>query len=101
MGDPYSPGYGAPRRPVNGMAIASLVLGVTSILMCWCATGIPAIITGHMAMAQIRRTGEDGQGLAIAGLVLGYVTTVIALLGVVFYLLFFVLVIGGAAVSGG
>ena len=31
-----------------------------------------AVITGHIALSQIKRTGEKGRGLAIAGLVLGY-----------------------------
>ena len=50
-----------------------------------------AIITGHMARGQIRRTGETGNGLALAGLILGYVHL---LLGVVI-LLFVVVVVFG------
>ena len=34
--------------------------------------GIPAIILGHVGRNQIRQSGERGDGLAIAGLVLGY-----------------------------
>jgi hypothetical protein len=38
-------------------------------------TGIPAVVLGHMARAEIRRTGEQGDGLAVAGLVLGWLST--------------------------
>ncbi len=66
---PYSP-YGAV-PPTNGMAITSLVCGITSFVVG--VTFIPAIIFGHIAQRQIRRTGERGDGLALAGLILGYV----------------------------
>jgi len=33
---------------------------------------IPAVILGHLARGQIRQTGERGDGMAVAGLVLGY-----------------------------
>ncbi|MDO5863443.1 MULTISPECIES: peptidylprolyl isomerase [Paenarthrobacter] len=36
---------------------------------------VAGIVTGHMALRQIRRTGEGGRGLAIAGLVIGYCST--------------------------
>lgn len=64
-----------------GSAIASLVLGILSVVFC-CVTGVPAIICGHLARGKIRRSGGafSGHGMATAGLVLGYVTTVIGLL---------------------
>ncbi|MBL9146830.1 MAG: DUF4190 domain-containing protein [Verrucomicrobiaceae bacterium] len=64
-----------------GSAIASLVLGILSVVFC-CLTGVPAIICGHLARGKIRRSGGafSGHGMATAGLVLGYVTTVISLL---------------------
>lgn len=54
-----------PAESTNPWAIASLVLGL-------CATAIFAVIAGHIALSQIKRTGERGGGLAIAGLILGY-----------------------------
>jgi hypothetical protein len=55
-----------PRAPQsNGVATAALVLGLFGM-------AIPAIICGHIARGQIRRTGENGDGMAVAGLVLGY-----------------------------
>lgn len=58
----------------NVMAIVALVTGIL---------GIPTlgIIFGHIALSQIKTTNESGRGLAIAGLVLGYlVVAVYALL---------------------
>ncbi|GAB2599296.1 DUF4190 domain-containing protein [Pseudactinotalea suaedae] len=54
-----------PTESYNPWAIASLVLGL-------CATAILAVIAGHVALSQIKRTGQRGAGLAIAGLILGY-----------------------------
>jgi hypothetical protein len=55
----------------NGLAIASLACGVAQFAFGPLAT-IPAIMLGHIARSQIRRTGEQGAGLALAGLVLGW-----------------------------
>ena len=67
-GGPYGgyPGAGG----TNGLAIASLVLGIVTL----CGVGsVLAVIFGHIALNQIRERNESGRGLAIAGLVLGYV----------------------------
>ena len=50
--------------PTNGMAIAALIL-----VFLFYPVGI---VLGHVARGQIKRTGEDGQGLATAALVIGY-----------------------------
>ena len=70
----------------SGLAIASLICGILGILI----TGIPAIITGHLARGQIRRAGPalTGSGMALAGLVLGYVALVLGLLALASPLLF-------------
>jgi Domain of unknown function (DUF4190) len=77
----YPPYQGYPQypatRPTNGLAIAALVCGIAAF-----GTGItflPAIICGHLARGQIRRTGEQGDGLALAGLILGYVGAVVCI----------------------
>ena len=66
---PYPPYPPAPST--NGLAIAALVCGVGGFVVG--LSFIPAIICGHLARRQIRRTGEQGAGLALAGLILGYV----------------------------
>jgi hypothetical protein len=50
--------------PTNGMAIAALIL-----VFLFYPVGI---VLGHVARGQIKRTGEGGQGLATAALVIGY-----------------------------
>ena len=64
----HQPGYYqamAPVTPTNGLAIGSLVCGLLG-------AAAPAVILGHLARGQIRRTGEHGDGMAIAGLILGW-----------------------------
>jgi Domain of unknown function (DUF4190) len=70
---PYSPYPAA--APTNGLAIAALVCGVGGFFIG--LSFIPAIICGHIARRQIRQTGEQGAGLALAGLILGYVGIVL------------------------
>jgi hypothetical protein len=55
-----------PVRPTNVLGIVTLVLGVLGF-------AIVPVITGHIALSQIKRTGDDGRSITIAGLVLGYV----------------------------
>ncbi len=71
-GQPYMQPYVPVGRRTNPMAIASLVCGLAQPFTGG-LTMIPAVILGHVARSQIRRTGEDGSGLATAGLVLGWV----------------------------
>jgi peptidylprolyl isomerase len=75
---PPSQGAGAPSpvaRHANGNAIASLVLGIVSFFGCPLAS-IAGLITGYRARLQIREdpAGQDGDGLAVAGIVLSYVS---------------------------
>ncbi len=71
---PYAAyGYGMPVRPqvTNGLAIASMVLGIVWIY--WLGS-VLAVVFGHVALSQIKRNPhQTGRGMAIAGLVLGYV----------------------------
>lgn len=65
----YPPYYPPPQR-TNGMAIASMVLGILWIY--WIGS-ILALIFGYVARNQIRERQESGDGMAIAGIVLGWV----------------------------
>ena len=69
---PYQGGYyPVVTTPTSGLAIGALVCGIAEIFTLGFAA-IPAVILGHLARQNIRRTGEQGDGMAIAGLVLGY-----------------------------
>ncbi|PAZ17499.1 hypothetical protein CLM62_01870 [Streptomyces sp. SA15] len=63
-----------PRPRTNGKAVGSAVCGLLC-LPTFGLTGIPAVILGHAARSEIRNTGEGGDGLALTGLVLGWLST--------------------------
>ena len=60
-----------PVQPTNGKAVGSLVCGLLTVPTMG-LTGIPAVILGHTARAEIRRTDEGGDGFALTGLVFGW-----------------------------
>ena len=68
-----------PVARVNGLAIASLACGLAQFAFGPLAT-IPAIVLGHMARRQIKRSGEQGAGLALAGLILGWAAVILGIL---------------------
>jgi hypothetical protein len=59
-----------------------------------------AIITGHIALSQIKKTGEQGRGLALAGLIIGYAEVGIAVLAFVVLGIFWIAAISTAVSSG-
>ena len=73
----------------KGLAIASFVLGLFSLFLCFLGPilGIPAIICGHLAHHRTRRSpGRTGApGFAIAGFVMGYCSVVVALVSFALY----------------
>ena len=71
-----------PVAKTNGFAIASLACGLGQFMVGPLAT-IPAIVFGHMARNQIRRTGEQGSGLALAGLILGWATVILGVVALI------------------
>lgn len=75
------PGVYVPATKTNSMAIAALVCSLVLAPL--------GIVFGHIALSQMKRTGEDGRGLAIAGLVIGYIFTGIALLWIIVVIVFF------------
>jgi hypothetical protein len=72
-----------PGGQVNGLAVVSLIAGLLWIV--WLGS-LTAIVSGHMALFQIRRSAgtQTGRGMAIAGLALGYLS-----LAPLLFLLFF------------
>jgi len=82
---PYPP----PGPPTtNYLAVASLICGLAEIPTLG-VSAVPAVILGYMARKQIRETGERGEGLAVAGLILGGIVIVCifaAVLGIMIWL---------------
>jgi hypothetical protein len=88
------PGYGPPGyppvygRPTNTMAILALVMAFVFA---------PAgLVLGIVARRQIRRTGEDGDGLALAGIIVGGIVTAIF----VFFIVLWIIAFAAFAESG-
>jgi hypothetical protein len=65
------------------LAVISLIAGIASWLFLPFVGAIAAIITGNMAKKEIRNSGGavGGEGLAKAGVILGYANLALALLG--------------------
>ena len=83
----------------NGLAIASLILAILGVGFGPFST-IPAIICGHLGRAAFRKNPAiGGDGMAVAGLVIGYVFTAIVVLIFLFFMGFLGLVFVGAAHS--
>lgn len=63
--------------PTDTLSIVSLVCGIMAIITCylWALFGIPAVICGHMSLKKINSspTPVAGRGMAIAGLITGYI----------------------------
>ena len=76
-----------PPPPTSTLAVVSLVCGILSLMLCyvWALAGIPAVICGHMALKGIKRAEHriDGRGMAIAGLVTGYISNVVQVIFIV------------------
>ena len=81
----------APLKQTNNLAIVSLVSGILGwTLLPWIGS-IAAIVTGHMARAEIRRNAEtqEGDGMAIAGLIMGWGMVALSVLAIVAIFMFF------------
>jgi hypothetical protein len=76
-------GSDAPPK-TSALAIWSLVLGILSLFCFSIFTAIPGVICGHKALSRIKRSSGSlaGQGLAIAGLVTGYVGILLAIVAI-------------------
>lgn len=83
---PPASGYsGATAMGTNGFAIASLVCSLVGWL-CGGILSIIGIVLGVVALNQIKQTGQQGRGLALAGIIVGAVSLV---LGVIWAFMYF------------
>jgi Domain of unknown function (DUF1707)/Domain of unknown function (DUF4190) len=67
-----------PVATINGFAMASFACGLAQFVFGPLMT-IPAIAFGHMARHRIKQTGEQGAGLALAGLILGWAAVILGI----------------------
>ena len=91
---PYGqPTYGQPAvEKYNVLAIISLVTALLGV-------SLAAIITGHIGINQIKRTGEKGHGLAIAGLIIGYATIALSIIAAIIFIPLFLMAMANADYS--
>ena len=71
------------QQKTNGLAVASLVLSLVNIIPCFWLLPLPAvlgIIFGAVSRGQLKKTGGKGAGMAVAGLVIGVVFVIIAVI---------------------
>jgi hypothetical protein len=70
-------------KPSSGYAVWALVVGLVGIFAGWCLLGIPclaAVILGHAALSDTKNDVKSGRGMAVAGLALGYLSLVPAII---------------------
>jgi hypothetical protein len=86
------PGYGyppyPPHRPTNSMAIAAMVVALVSLISCPLIGGV-AVYLGNRARAEIRASGEDGDGMALTGVIVGWCAVGLAVLLVLVMVAYF------------
>jgi uncharacterized protein DUF4190/uncharacterized protein DUF1707 len=85
-------------RVVNSLAVASLVCGLAELPTLG-LTALPAVVLGIRARQQIRETGQRGEGLAVAGLVLGWIA-ISLFFGAVLTVIIWLLLPAGPGTSG-
>jgi|TARA_B100000678_G_scaffold268617_2_gene255076 hypothetical protein len=114
---PAPPAYGAPAAPpaygaapaytaypqgpkTNTLAIVSLVSSLVGVFVIPVIGQIVGIITGHMSLSQIKQTGEGGRGLGLAGVIIGWVTLGLAILGIILFIAWFGVIFANAREMG-
>jgi len=84
---PYPSPYGySPPKTTSGLAVASMVTSIVgaATLFCWGLGGIIGLvgaILGHVARRKIRTSGEAGDGMALAGIIVGWIVLGLGIVG--------------------
>jgi hypothetical protein len=81
----------APGQRTNVLAIVALILGIV--------VPIGGIICGPIALGQIKRTGENGRGLAMAGLIIGIVLTLVGVIIIIANIILFAAIANSGGLS--
>jgi len=86
---PVATPYAATPQPVyanTGAPAKWNVLSIISLVTAVLGIGLAAVVLGHIALGQIKRTGEQGNVLAIIGLVLGYLEIVVGVILIIVWI---------------
>ena len=114
MPPPAPPGYAAPpafsvpppgvgyyRGPDNTMGTLALVMGILGVCCVLPVLGgILGIVFGRMGMTKASKGLATNGGAAKAGFILGIISLALAAIGLVFYILFFVILIAASSTTG-
>lgn len=85
----------------NDLGVWSLVLGIVSIVMGFgLLTGIPAVILGNKSRNAVAAGQADNAGLATAGIITGWIGIGLSVVGVIAFVLYFVLIVGILTAAG-
>jgi hypothetical protein len=79
----------AAETKTNTFALVGFILSVAGFVTG--VTAIPGIVLGHIGLSQIKKTGEQGHGLGVAALVVGYIQVGLWVLALIGFILFMVL----------
>ena len=82
---PYSGFAPPPTGPRNGLGIAALVIAIIGLVFCWTVAGgvilgLTAVIIGFVAQGRVKRGEATNGGVAIAGIVLGFLAIIVSLI---------------------
>jgi len=89
---PYDPYQGYPGQQTNSLAVASLITSIAGVIVgiplaifCYVGWLIPVVgaVLGGIALGQIKRSGEQGRGMAIAGIAIGAATAALLVLAMI------------------
>ena len=69
----YGQSESVSNKPTGAVAVASLVFGIMAVVCLGPLAGLPAVICGHIALGKAKRGEISGNGLAVGGLVTGYI----------------------------
>lgn len=88
---PYAGQAPTPVAPRNGLGIAALVVAIIGLVTCWTVVGgvilgIAAVVMGFVARGRVKRGEADNGGVALAGVVLGFLSILAALVFIPIYL---------------
>ena len=86
---PYDPYQGYPAQQTNSLAVASLITSIAGVIVgiplaifCYVGWLIPVVgaVLGGIALGQIKQSGQQGRGMAIAGIAIGAATAALLVL---------------------
>lgn len=88
--------------PYTGAAVPANerwnVLAIVGFVLAF-VVSIGAVICGHIALSQIKRTGEKGHGLALAAVILGYAGILIGIIAIIAYVALIAAAVSSGAIS--